>query len=543
MPFNWQNILAKHAKLIVVATTTCTLLALIFALAKKDTWTATQGLLVRDEAMGDMPKPGRFESTDAMQTAQETILELSRFPTVVRPALLAVGPGKKLKKKTQWPSHDDIESLQEAINVSAPGGAQFGRTEMIYVTVKAGSVDRAVRLTNSVVDNLEKQLKSVRRQRYASIISELERTVKLAAEDLEVATQKIERVELTVGTNLVSLRDLTDNQSGEGSLVREFSELKRELRIVKARVANQEKLRRVLINGLSDPNVIVATPSSLLETQPSIRRLKDGLIDARIVTSRLAGIMKPDHPDLKAALKAEQEIRLHLYQELEVALRGLNSDVKVSRRAVAEIESHLASSQDNLLDVGKLRARYSNLRADVENKTKFLDQSRRDLAEARANQHSSDEVSLLTRIDTPIPSTRPVGPGKKTIILGGLFAGLAIAGGWVFLVEPIGVGTTGYPQVGYFVGPNRTNQSLANRYGRRASDQSIGADSSSAPERRATDALPLKHRSLLTDFVDHLTKNANESQTDDDAQSADDSHCPIEADETDQLNRSPARAS
>lgn len=507
---DWQRILRKHIRLIVASTLVCTFCALGFAICKKEVWTATQGLLVRDEALGDMQRVGRFDSTDAMQTAQETILELSRFPSVMRPALTKVGPAKATKKS--FPSEKDIEALQKSINVSAPGGAQFGRTEMIYLTVKANNSNRAVALTNSVVDQLEKQLQLLRRERYVSIIAELERTVKIAQDELNKATEEIEHIESIVGTDLVSLRDITDNQAGEGSLVREFSDLKKEIRAANAVIASQENLRSVLIKAYRNPKSIVATPNDLLITQPSIKRLKDGLIDAQLRTSRLLGIMTPQHPNIKAAKLTEKQIQSQLHNELKVAIRGLDADLEVSRGKARNINLLLGSSEDSLLSVGKLRARYSNLRSEVENKTEFLDQAVLDLAKARGNQRASTEVSFLTRVDKPIPSIRPVGPGKKTIVLGGIFGGLAIAGGLIFLLEPIGAPRPApsgdLHQMGYWGGPNRR---LADQItGRRATDHQLeNRRENPDPKRRATDALPASHRALLEDFTEHLTKRAH----------------------------------
>ena len=509
MVIEWQRILATHAKLIIVTITICTFLSLGYAMYRPDVWTASQGILIRDEALGDMPQLGRFESTDAMQTAEETILELSRFPSVLKAALEDVGPETN-KTKTGWPTADDVEQLREKIGVTAPGGAQFGRTEMLYVTVKANNPDRAVSLTNAIVNRLERQLQIVRRERYVSIIAELERTVSVAEVELEAATLQIESIERKVGTDLASLRDITDNQAGEGSLVREFNDLKRELRTLQSTINQQEKLRSVLLKARRDPDSLLATPSSLLAAQPSIKRIKDGLIDARFTTSRLLGVMTEDHPSVKAARIAEQEMRDHLYDELEVAILGLGTDIETSEHRAAMLQSQIDESANNLLGVGSLRARYSNLRADIENKTKFLDDARFNLAEARASQQAAGDVSLITRVDQAIPSSRPIGPGKRQIVLGGFGGGLIIAAGLIFLLEPVGFSQTCmYSQLGgHWSGSNRRVveskfQALqpAN-IDRRATDRVGG--------RRQMDALPPVHRALLADFVGHLTRKARE---------------------------------
>jgi hypothetical protein len=63
---------------------------------KTDMWTASQGLIVRDEANGAVMRLGRFQSQTEMKAAQETILEMARNSQVLREALLEVGPSSGL---------------------------------------------------------------------------------------------------------------------------------------------------------------------------------------------------------------------------------------------------------------------------------------------------------------------------------------------------------------------------------------------------------------------------------------------------------------
>jgi len=82
----------KRICLLVLPAVLMTTAAIYRAANKPDVWSAYQGLIPRDEVNGEFSRLGRFESTDAMQTAEETVMEIARHPSVVGPALKALGP-------------------------------------------------------------------------------------------------------------------------------------------------------------------------------------------------------------------------------------------------------------------------------------------------------------------------------------------------------------------------------------------------------------------------------------------------------------------
>ena len=117
-------------------------MALVFALTRQPTWKATQGLIVRDQTC-QRSNRGEFESLDAMKTAQDTILEIARNRTLVENALKAVGPPEKRRSTDAWPNQDEIDGTLDGIIVSATKGAEFGKTEVIYLNVVANNKQRA----------------------------------------------------------------------------------------------------------------------------------------------------------------------------------------------------------------------------------------------------------------------------------------------------------------------------------------------------------------------------------------------------------------
>lgn len=479
------QILRKHALLWVTPLLVCTLGASIYGLLRTPTWRATQTLYVRDEAIGKLGPPGRFDSADDRKAAQETILEVARNHAVVEAALDEAGPKHAARPSTAWPTADDIEQLQDVIRVTAPKGAEFGRTEVIYLSVDGPTPERAVALTRSVGDQLDARLRTLRNQRARSVIRELENTLGLARGDLTQATQRLEKIETEVGSDLGELRILNDAGAGDSNLRGTLNDIKTELRQAQTRQAGLEQQRKLLLAARDDPQQLIATPNQLLESQPALRRLKDGLVDAQLKTAELSGRMNNDHPLVKAATESERRVREDLHEEVEVALRGVSADLEVNEALIASLEDQQANVERRLDRLAQLRARYANLVADVQQRSKIVEDAQKELADARASAGAAQSASLLTRIDEPVVGNEPVGPGLGTIIAVGFGGGLMIGLGAVFLTVPI-VRLRGRRWSDHFPGRSAEEQT-----GRRADDH---ADSRRAGDRPAADSIPATGR-------------------------------------------------
>ncbi len=430
-----SRLYVKHYMLWLAPVLICTTIAAAYAMMKKPTYQASQSMHVRDEAIGTIARPGQFSDTDARKTAQETVLEVARSHQVVAAALKTVGrePGKPASG--DFPSNDDIESLRDGIKVSAPRGAELGQTEVIYLSVRAASTDRAIALTDAISEQLVKQLGRLRDLKTKSVIDELTRRRDLAKADLEVATRQLEEMERAVGRDLATLRSM--NQTGGNSqLSSAQSEIKNEIRVATRTLDTSKQLQKYLQAARGDTYKLVATPNSLLESQPALRRLKDGLIDKQLKTAEMLGTMNAEHPQVKAALVAEQEIRDDLQAELALAIRALNTDIQLAQSQIESLERQSNKISDRLDRLAGLRARYGNLVAEVDQRSNYVEQSEQELSQARASQASAALVSLVTRIDQPRAGMRPVGPGKKIIVLAGLAGGLLIGMGSVLLMVP-----------------------------------------------------------------------------------------------------------
>jgi uncharacterized protein involved in exopolysaccharide biosynthesis len=408
----------------LVPTVLVVLAAGAYAVVRPDTWEATQALIIRNEAAnGDAP--GKFRHADEMKTLLETVLELAKSRSVLAQTLELVGPPADRSSSEAWPSDEEITLFSEAFKIAPPKGAEFGTTEVFYLKVQDKNRRRAIALATTLCNQLEARYNQVRDGRAQSMVAELTKSVQLAQADLQAATARLKHVEQKVGSDLAELRHLSQASGGgvESDLRRKSLELESELRTAVAKERNLTALVDNLESSLADQGQLLATPNGLLESQPALRKLKEGLLDAQLRTAQLLGSMSAVHPQVIAAREAEQEIRRHLRGELIVAIRGVELDQNLASNRVSTLEEQLSSVRQRLELLAGLRSEYAGLVAEVDHRTKLQEEAQRQLVEARATQSSALTASLISRLDAPTTGSRPLGPGRTMLLLAGLAGG------------------------------------------------------------------------------------------------------------------------
>lgn len=429
------RILAAHRWRWLVPTAVLGAAAIAYALVRPATWQAWQALIVRNDAVNNQTGPGKFTHTDEMKTVQETILELVKSRGVLTAALERVGPPTGHESEYQddrgaWPTAHHVAALRDRVELAPPNGAEFGKTEVFYLQVSDHDRPRAIALSGAICDGLLARFQRLRDAKAQSMIDELLKTVHLARADLDRSTAKLTAIEKRVGSDLAELRALDDAGSGESTLRRTIVEVRSELRqIATAREANSHLLG-LLEQAQEDPGRLAAMPNRLLESQPALRRLKDGLVDAQLSTAALLGTRTDEHPLVRAARESEEEVGRHLHNELAIAVRGVRLELQLDEDRQAMLRTRLQEATRRLDFLAGLRATYANQVAETDSRTALLQQAQQDLAEARATHAGAQAASLISRIDSPEAGIYPAGAGRSTIamigILGGLLVGLAI---------------------------------------------------------------------------------------------------------------------
>lgn len=422
-------------------------LALLYALfVHQPKWEARQLLSIREEAASGLSRdgrPGRFDGLDSMKTAQETVLELAHSRAVVVAALTEIGP-RAGKTSAAWPSSRDVEKAQAAIKINAPNGAEFGKTEVFYLLVRDPDRERAIEFSRALASQLDERLQMLRDRKASSLVEELTRAEVLAQNDLDVATERLIALERQAGSDFAELRLLTEFVGGESNLRTAITGAKNDLRQASVLKRNYQQLSRLLHAAENDPGQLLAAPNELLASQPALQRLKDGLIESQLAAARLQGTMTEQHPLVYAAALAQTAIRKNMHREIAVAIRGIEAELELAEGRIAALNEQLADAEGSMDRLTELRAHYANAASNVRHCDETLKKSQQDLTAARASLASAHAASLLTRLEEPYTPEDPCGPQKATLLLAGIFGGLAAGLGVVVLAPPpaLGVATS-----------------------------------------------------------------------------------------------------
>ena len=332
-----------------------TMLALIVAMMRNNPWEATQSLLVRDEAVGSLTRPGRFDDPERMRTAQETVLELATSREVTRSALEEMGPPPD-HHGNSWPSVRDVQRARAAIRVVAPNGSEFGRTEVFYIKVRDRDRSRAMAFSQALCQQLDRRLCRLRDNRAQSLIDELQRTVSMAESDLRSITEQLRERELAAGADLAELRILNESAAGESNLRQSLVEVKGELRKARLTQHTHRELAQMLTAAKQDPGQLVSVPNDLLDSHASLRQIKEGLITARLHTARLQGEFRSAHPRLQAARVTEEEILRRLRNEIQTAAATIQAELILDRVRVGDLQDQVRQLNDRLGQLAGMRA-------------------------------------------------------------------------------------------------------------------------------------------------------------------------------------------
>ncbi len=449
-----------------------TSLAVVYSVFKQEYWESRQALYIRDESGMQSSDQGRFSSVDSMQTVQETILELSHHPVVVRQAMRDVGPYKKpwLKRSLKnWPSDKAVADFMKSVSISAPKGAEFGRTELIYLSVKAETVDRATKLAEAMTHRLVGQMKVLRRQKYESMIDELAKKTSLARVELERAVTQLERLEKQLGSNLVELRVLNNNSMGSSTTRSSHTSITGQLQVAKSEY-NRKKLElNRLLELRDDPASIMATPSDSIRNDPALSGLQKAMTEAKALHARLSGEMSADHPRVRAAALAKIKIQDQIAKQVHLTIDSLSADVAMTRKKIDLLTRQVRASDGNITSIANLRAKYQKLTKEVEHRQSYYAQVETELAKARSNRAAATAASTIQVVDDPIRGVQPIGPGGKVICLAGMVGGALTGIGLIWLFAPMEVTGASDFEPSPASATNRGRRA-SDRFGRRASD-------------------------------------------------------------------------
>jgi uncharacterized protein involved in exopolysaccharide biosynthesis len=319
------------------------------------------------------------------------------------------------------------------MDMRPPGGAEFGKTEVFYLSVRQSNRNRAAALVAALCGQLEHRMQEIRNQRAQGMVAELERTVAMADGDLASQTALLSAFEAKIGADLAELRTLNADVGGQSAASQELQAIEAERRSNDAQRRENERLLKLLTAAQGDTRQLLATPNSLLKSQPAVSQLKTALVKAQVHTVALLGSRSEKHPYVVSARHAEELLRQQLHEEVAVAIRGLQVDVDLDAEREQALSAKSTATRERLARLADARAEYAKLLASVANHTRLVEAARTNLADARARRAGALSASVISRIDGVEAGVRPAGPSRKAVTAGGGIAGLLVGVGFVFL--------------------------------------------------------------------------------------------------------------
>ena len=418
----------RHGWFLVLPVVVCLLLAALHIFLGGRSYRATQSLAVRDDLLGESFKPGRYTSLESLKNAQEIISHLARRPAVIRDALVAAFPAKA-KSLSSWPTDNQIEQYQALISVVGSNGAEFGKTEVVVLSVRQSTRAEAKVLVEQLAFQIERHLRSLRISQLQSMQAEQEQAVASLENSLIDFNRQLQQLETSLGADLGTLRALLENSSGQNEMLRALENIRAEKRAVQQEWERIGQQQALLAGFRNQPHSATWLSADLLNLHPTLKRLFDGLAEAQIKLTAERGRYTNQHSSVQAAEQALLEVQRHLMHEVGLIEQHLsNQNLMVTQnlerlgRAESEYEAKLAH-------IGRYRVEYQSLINELAKRTEALAKARNHLLELRSLAAPATELTLLTPVGEAQADTRPQGPSKSMILLISLLGGLAMGVG------------------------------------------------------------------------------------------------------------------
>ena len=403
-------------------------------LLRPETWTARQSFTVRDDTLGQAFKPGRFESQESLQSAQETILEVARRPSVVRNVLEKLGPISGWNGEN-WITDELIEETQDDINFSAPNGAEFGTTEAIVLTAKASSRDRSRKFIELLSEEVIAQVNRVRSLRLASMEQELEQAYNGAAESQQEAMNRLAELDERLTPEFGVINSFNDGRNQNSPAEQEIADIKTELRQKKAELEKAETILLALHRAAESPEDSDLS-SSVLKELTSLDKMYDDLAKFRNDLAIAQGNFRDRYgpvQTLKYAIDIQQK---GIRKELSSEISGVQADIAMFNKQIETKANQIETLESRLIELSKYRAEYLSLFAQVRELTDAALRAKTTWRKTKSLAESASSVGLMTPMDVAQVSSRPDGVGKKVFVLAGVLGGLMIGIGLVLLLAP-----------------------------------------------------------------------------------------------------------
>ncbi len=398
----------------------CASISVVYALLTQKRWRASQTMLLRDDLLGQSFKPGRFPSQESLKNAQETLLHIAKKSSVIREALRRTYPDKA--ESDAWPSAALVDQTRELVSLLAPNGSDFGKTDVVVLSVYQATPESAKVFAERLSEQIEVHLRMFRMDVLRSMERELQLQYNQARTEFEAVAAPVRELVGAAGIDLESLRSFKDSQ-GSFELQRVIENIKTEKRRFQTELQTCEKQLQLLREARAQPQRSFVRNNELVQQQPALRKLTDGLNEAKLAYNTLAGTLLPDHPRVKGAQQAIENLELQIASEIELIEESLRTQMELAKSQVEFFQNEEAKYEQRMLSINERRVDFQQLTNDLSQRLEALSKLQTNLSEIQSLASTADKVSLVSIVGPPELATKPKGTSRAFLVLLGLLGG------------------------------------------------------------------------------------------------------------------------
>lgn len=321
---------------------------------------------------------------------------------------------------------DAIDSLRERMDMRAPKGTEFGKSEIFRVSVVDHDPARALALAEALKQVSQKRYKELYLQKAESLTRQATEAADAARGALATVQKGLVRLEKEAGPDLHDLRMLAGTKSGDVLLKKVLLNVQSDRQKLEGEVRESQKrldaVKRAMAK-MTDAN-LTALPTQLLSKDEYLRPAHAHLLGLMAQVERLESRYTAQYPEVQAARRELADARRRFRQSLAAFVASLESDLSARLARLAYLAKQEQLHLARLQRLERMRTAYATAMAAVERALQRMQVTERRLAEAGELEARSRQAKLLLFVDPPKVDSQPVSPKRRDHVLAGLALGL-----------------------------------------------------------------------------------------------------------------------
>jgi capsular exopolysaccharide synthesis family protein len=334
----------------------------------------------------------------------------------------------RLNLQEVWGKSDQPVSKEVAYKIlrSSVSVDQFRDTNLIALTARRSNPKEAMRIANELADVYRDQRLDLKQKEMTRALDVLRRELEAQQEKVSVAEQQVESIRkdlnisvLTGGVDADSIEKLQLQQL-EGDRIAS----RVEMLVAKSRYEQMEAMS----------NEDLLTASSYLAGDPFVESMRTQIKDLDVTLSSLLQNYGENHPEVKQATAARDELLVKLAQALSGIKKGVQAQYIVAKSKFDALEEELRGVQTSEREsYGEKMLPFNRAQQELELQRAIMSALKARLAqEGIAMKVPRTPVEVVDAAEEP---TRHVSPNLILNLLLSVFVGLGSGVGLAYFIE------------------------------------------------------------------------------------------------------------